>query len=152
LLWFLLIGLGANVFTSRMTPVVAQWIEVISGLVLLLFAAKLGVDLLGELGLWGGWSTGPGGAANELSTFWGPRETILILAHSKRKDQDLRRKGVASVHAVARAVGGRATTVYDAHGCCICSFQCYRAVLRRRTETSNRASTMMSTTRRITGT
>lgn len=54
LLWFLLIGLGANVFKSRMTPVVAQWIEVISGLVLLLFAAKLGVDLLGELGLWSG--------------------------------------------------------------------------------------------------
>ena len=54
LLWFLLIGLGANVFKSRMTPVVAQWIEVVSGLVLLLFAAKLGVDLLGELGLWGG--------------------------------------------------------------------------------------------------
>src|SRR5699024_589164 len=35
---------------------------------------------------------------------------------------------------------------------CICSFQYYRAALRRRAETSNRASTMMSTTRRIAGT
>ncbi|MBB4929834.1 L-lysine exporter family protein LysE/ArgO [Lipingzhangella halophila] len=46
LLWFVLIGYGANAFRRWVTPAVAQWIERGSGIVLLVFAGKLAIDFV----------------------------------------------------------------------------------------------------------